>query len=381
MIEGMIKTPFFVVDEEKLLYNLRILKTVREKSGCKILLSQKAFSMYSTYPIISKYLDGTSASGYCEAKLSDEYFEGENHVYEAAFSDDEFPEICQMCDHIVFNSLSQLERHREVWELAKSEKELHIGIRINPEFRTHELNEVYDPCAPGSRFGIRKDIFNNMIPEGVDGIHFHALCEQNFEPLHNIFRNIETNFGWMLKSDQIKWINLGGGHHITRDDYDIISLINFIREIKVKYHLDVYMEPGEAVAIDAGRLVTTVLDIVEASDMNVIIVDASASCHMPDVVEMPYRPPIKNAGEKGEKKYTYRVASKSCLAGDVMGFYSFDNEIQIGDKLEFEDMAMYSMVKTNTFNGMKLPTIAYKKMNGDCQIVKEFGYEDFKSRL
>ena len=382
-----IATPAYVIDEQKLLDNLKILSEIASETGAKILLAQKAFSAYSTYPLIAEYLQGATASGLYEAKLAYEEmvkpFEGkkkiENHVFEPAFKDVEFPLVCEVADHIVFNSIAQLEHHRAVWEKAVSEKGLSVGLRINPEFSTQEGHEIYDPCAPGSRLGIRRENLPNPLPKGVDGLHFHTLCEQGFEPLEATFKEVEQDFGEFFA--QIKWLNLGGGHHITKPDYDREGLKNLIRYIKETYDLEVYLEPGEAVALDAGYLVTTVMDIVETEDYPVLILDTSAACHMPDVLEMPYRPPLKDSGLCDEKAYTYRLSSRTCLAGDVIGDYSFDNEIKIGDRLTFEDMAIYSMVKNNTFNGMPLPDIDIMHKDGSVDVLKTFSYDDFKSRL
>lgn len=382
-----IATPAYVIDEQKLLDNLKILSEIASETGAKILLAQKAFSAYSTYPLIAEYLQGATASGLYEAKLAYEEmvkpFEGkkkiENHVFEPAFKDAEFPLVCEVADHIVFNSIAQLEHHRSVWEKAVSEKGLSVGLRINPEFSTQEGHEIYDPCAPGSRLGIRRENLPDPLPKGVEGLHFHTLCEQGFEPLEATFKEVEQDFGEFFA--QIKWLNLGGGHHITKPDYDREGLKNLIRYIKETYDLEVYLEPGEAVALDAGYLVTTVMDIVETEDYPVLILDTSAACHMPDVLEMPYRPPLKDSGLCDEKAYTYRLSSRTCLAGDVIGDYSFDNEIKIGDRLTFEDMAIYSMVKNNTFNGMPLPDIDIMHKDGSVDVLKTFSYDDFKSRL
>ena len=382
-----IATPAYVIDEQKLLDNLKILSEIASETGAKILLAQKAFSAYSTYPLIAEYLQGATASGFYEAKLAYEEmvkpFEGkkkiENHVFEPAFKDAEFPLVCEVADHIVFNSIAQLEHHRAVWEKAVSEKGLSVGLRINPEFSTQEGHEIYDPCAPGSRLGIRRENLPDPLPKGVEGLHFHTLCEQGFEPLEATFKEVEQDFGEFFA--QIKWLNLGGGHHITKPDYDREGLKNLIRYIKETYDLEVYLEPGEAVALDAGYLVTTVMDIVETEDYPVLILDTSAACHMPDVLEMPYRPPLKDSGLCDEKAYTYRLSSRTCLAGDVIGDYSFDNEIKIGDRLTFEDMAIYSMVKNNTFNGMPLPDIDIMHKDGSVGVLKTFSYDDFKSRL
>ena len=371
-------TPCYVIDEEKLKENLSILKEVKEKAGCKILLAQKAFSCFYEYPMIGQYLDGTTASGLYEARLGKEEMGKENHVFAPAYKDADMKELGQICDHIIFNSFAQLRRHKD----AVSGKSL--GLRINPECSTQGDHAIYDPCAPGSRLGVTKEVFEREIkaePElfGVlDGLHFHTLCEQNADDLAKTLEAVEEKFGpWLHK---IKWLNMGGGHHITRDDYDRELLIKCIRHIRDTYDVEVYLEPGEAIALNAGYLVTEVMDIVE-NGLSVLILDASAACHMPDVLEMPYRPPLKDSGKAGEKPFTYRLSSCTCLAGDVIGDYSFDKPLYVGDKLYFEDMAIYSMVKNNTFNGIPLPGIAVMKEDVDCRIIRSFGYEDFKGRL
>lgn len=371
-------TPCYVIDEEKLKENLSILKEVKEKAGCKILLAQKAFSCFYEYPMIGQYLDGTTASGLYEARLGKEEMGKENHVFAPAYKDADMKELGQICDHIIFNSFAQLRRHKD----AVSGKSL--GLRINPECSTQGDHAIYDPCAPGSRLGVTKEVFEREIkaePElfGVlDGLHFHTLCEQNADDLAKTLEAVEEKFGpWMHK---IKWLNMGGGHHITRDDYDRELLIKCIRHIRDTYDVEVYLEPGEAIALNAGYLVTEVMDIVE-NGLSVLILDASAACHMPDVLEMPYRPPLKDSGKAGEKPFTYRLSSCTCLAGDVIGDYSFDKQIHVGDKLYFQDMAIYSMVKNNTFNGIPLPGIAVMKEDGDCELIRTFGYGDFKGRL
>ncbi|MCQ4022629.1 MULTISPECIES: carboxynorspermidine decarboxylase [unclassified Ruminococcus] len=367
-------TPCYVIDEQALIKNLEILKGVQDRTGCKILLAQKAFSAYCTYPLISKYLSGTTASGLYEAKLGYEYFGKETHVFAPAFKDDEFSQLAKICNHIVFNSFSQLEKFRPVWE----RNNISVGIRINPEFSTQEGHEIYDPCAYGSRLGVTKANFQPCLLKNVDGFHFHTLCEQNSYDLIKTFYAAEKSFGEYFYN--AKWLNLGGGHHITRRDYDIKALEDLIIYIKQKYDVEVYLEPGEAVALNAGYLITEVMDIVQ-NGLDILILDISAACHMPDVLEMPYRPPLKNSGEAGEKKFTYRLSSCTCLAGDVIGDYSFDDEIKIGDRLVFEDMAIYSMVKNNTFNGMPLPSIVLMHSEDNCEIIKRFSYDDFRERL
>ena len=371
-------TPCYVIDEKKLKENLEILGDVREKAGCKILLAQKAFSCFYEYPLIGQYLDGTTASGLYEARLGKEEMGKENHVFAPAYKDADIKELGEICDHIIFNSFAQLRRHKD----AVSGKSL--GLRINPECSTQGEHAIYDPCAPGSRLGVTKEVFDCEIAaepelfEALDGLHFHTLCEQNADDLAKTLEAVEEKFGpWLSK---IKWLNMGGGHHITRDDYDRELLIKCIRHIRDTYGVEVYLEPGEAIALNAGYLVTEVMDIVE-NGLSVLILDASAACHMPDVLEMPYRPPLKDSGVSGEKEFTYRLSSCTCLAGDVIGDYSFDHKIQVGDKLYFQDMAIYSMVKNNTFNGMKLPDIILERENGRFEMIRSFEYTDFKERL
>lgn len=490
-----IPTPAYVLDEEKLIKNLEILKGVQDRTGCKILLAQKAFSMFCEYPLIGKYLSGTTASGLYEARLGHEEMGKENHIFSPAYRESEIDEIADICDHVIFNSFSQLRRFGPRC-LGKTS----IGLRINPECSTQgnisgtasqgssltnmsggvlqdsaaptangtgtsvEHPAIYDPCAPGSRLGITQEIFERemelsghsvfmrkngsderqhggnipgdpaatrkdcadrqiqtldsrkswgraaeSVADGweseiltcVDGLHFHTLCEQNSDDLETTLAAVEQRFGLYLK--RMKWLNMGGGHHITRADYDLERLEKCIRHVQETYDLQVYLEPGEAVALNAGYLVTEVMDIVENGGITTLILDASAACHMPDVLEMPYRPPLYGSGQPQEKSYTYRLSSCTCLAGDIIGDYSFDREIHPGDRLYFEDMAIYSMVKNNTFNGIALPSIwvkdaageavqqsagmngsglqASKNPHGECRLVRKFGYEDFKGRL
>lgn len=379
-------TPCYVVDERKLKENLRCLRNIEDETGCHILLAQKAFSMYRLYPLIGQYLCGTTASGLYEARLGREEMGKENHVYAPAYKPKDMEELVKICDHIIFNSYAQYEKHRKTiaaYSGAGGQKNhVSIGIRVNPECSTQKGHAIYDPCAPGSRLGMTYDAFCESFPNGladdVEGLHFHTLCEQDADDLLTTFAVFEKKFGPYLT--QIKWLNLGGGHHITRADYKrdkLKQLLNYIRET---YQVTVYLEPGEAVALNAGYLVTTVEDIVH-NGTDILVLDASASCHMPDVLEMPYRPPLFNGYPAEEKPYTYRLSSLTCLAGDVIGDYSFMQEIQCGDRLIFEDMAIYSMVKNNTFNGIPLPAIAILKEDLSCEIVREFGYEDFKRRL
>jgi len=371
---GNVPTPCYIVDESALIRNLEILKGVRERTGAKILLAQKAFSCYHVYPLIAQYLDGTACSGLFEARLGYEEMGMENHVFSAAYRDSEFDETVSYCGHIIFNSFSQLDKYRDR-VLAAGKK---IGLRINPEFSTQEGHEIYDPCSPVSRLGITRRNFRTDDLAGVTGLHMHTLCEQNSDDLEATLNAAIEKFGDVL--EKMEWINLGGGHHITRADYDIPRLERCIKLLQDRFGLEVFLEPGEAIALNAGYLVTEVLDLTE-NDMPIAILDTSAACHMPDVLEMPYRPPLRNSGEQGEKPYSYRLGSQTCLAGDSIGVYSFDEPLHIGDRLVFEDMAIYSMVKNNTFNGMPLPSILLLKRDGSTETLREFGYEDFKERL
>ena len=367
-------TPCYVIDEAQLRANLEILRGVQERTGAKILLAQKAFSCYHLYPMIGEYLAGTACSGLYEAKLGAEEMGKENHVFSAAYRESEIDEIISCCGHIIFNSFTQLDKYRDR-VLAAGKK---IGLRINPEFSTQEGHDIYDPCSPKSRLGITEKNFRRDDLRGVTGLHFHTLCEQNSDDLEKTLAAVEEKFGDILAD--MEWVNFGGGHHITRADYDIPRLERCIRRMQEKYGLEVYLEPGEAIALNAGYLVTEVLDLIE-NDMPIAILDTSAACHMPDVLEMPYRPPLMDSGENGEKPYSYRLGSQTCLAGDAIGEYSFDEPLKVGDKLIFGDMAIYSMVKNNTFNGMPLPAIMLLKEDGSVTELRKFGYEDFRSRL
>lgn len=376
-----VETPCYVIDEKRLRENLEILARVRKEAGCKILLAQKAFSAFSVYPLMAQYLDGCTASGVYEARLGNEEmanpFGRENHIFSPAYPEKDFDEILTLCDHIVFNSPKQWAKFRD--KVRGSERCIQAGIRINPQYSELET-EIYNPCAPRSRLGTTPEQFKADISlaDGIDGLHFHTMCEQGEDVLERTLAVVEEKFGFMF--DKIKWLNFGGGHHITRDNYDVDALIRCIKDFKSRTGLEVYLEPGEAAALNAGWLVTTVLDTSENSGL-VAITDASAACHMPDVLEMPYRPEIIGAGKPDEKKYTYRLGGNTCLAGDIIGDYSFDEPLSEGDRLVFCDMAIYSMCKNNTFNGIPLPSIYILRENGSAELVKKFGYEDFRSRL
>lgn len=371
-----VKTPCYIIDEKKLIHNLEILKRVEKESGCHILLAQKAFSCYRVYPLIGQYISGTTASGLFEAKLGREEMGKENHVFAPAYKEEDVKELVKICDHMVFNSFAQYDKYKNIC------RNISVGIRVNPECSTQGEHAIYDPCAQGSRLGVTKENFDASCLEGenaIEGLHFHTLCEQNSDDLVTTFKAFEDKFGEYLYD--LKWLNMGGGHHITREDYDVQKLVDLILYIRGKYGVEVYLEPGEAIALNAGYLVTEVLDVVKNGDISTLILDASAACHMPDVLEMPYRPPLREGYEAGEKNYTYRLSSYTCLAGDVIGDYSFEKPKTVGDRLIFEDMAIYSMVKNNTFNGIPLPDILLEKEDGSLETVKSFGYKDFKCRL
>ena len=375
-----LKTPCYVIDEKRLQHNAEVLSSVMSHTGCKILLAQKAFSNYDFYPLLSRYIAGTEASGLYEARLGKEEMpEGEVHVFCAAYRDDEFDELLKYADHIVFNSIHQLAKFGA---LAK-ESGKSIGLRINPECSTQEGHEIYDPCAKGSRLGVTREVWDKeMTPallDMLDGIHFHTLCEQNSDALETTLKAVEEKFGDILPS--MKWINMGGGHHITKADYDVARLEKLLIYAREKWNVQVYLEPGEAVALNAGYLLTRILDIVENNGMKIAILDSSAACHMPDVIEMPYTPPLMNAVTDDSKPYRYRLAGPTCLSGDVTGDYSFDSELKIGDMLVFGDMAIYTTCKNNTFNGMPLPDIFRLGKDGSFEKLTDFGYGDFKGRL
>ena len=367
------KTPYYLIDEAKLERNLKMLASVRKRAGVKILLAQKAFSCYATYPLVAKYLDGTTASGVYEARLAHEEMPNrENHVFNPAFSDEEFAAVAKWCDHIVFNSVAQWRRFRNFPGLPSA------ALRVNPGYSEIE-HDIYNPCVKGSRLGVPREFVKPEDLEGLEGLHFHSMCEQGSDVLARTLPHFEEMFGEFLP--QLKWVNFGGGHHITKKGYDVGLLVKTLKDFRRRHpNLEVYLEPGEAIALDAGTLVTTVREVFDYG-VPIAIVDASAECHMPDVIEMPYRPPLKGAGEAGEKRFTYRLGGPTCLAGDVIGDYSFARRLKPGDELVFGDMAIYSMVKNNTFNGMPLPSIALRKKDGRIVVLREFGYGDFKSRL
>ena len=375
-----LRTPCYVIDEERLKDNGRILASVAENTGCRILLAQKAFSNYDFYPALATYLAGTEASGLYEARLGAEEMPGkEVHVFCAAYRADEFDELLKYADHIVFNSVRQLKQFgKTAKESGKS-----VGLRINPECSTQEGHAIYDPCAPGSRLGVTREIWNREMTDDLicllDGLHFHTLCEQDADALAATLEAVEQGFGNVLP--RMKWLNMGGGHHITREDYDRPLLEKLIRRTQDRWNLQVYLEPGEAVALNAGYLVTTVLDVTENRGIRTAVLDVSAACHMPDVIEMPYTPPLLNGEADGNPENPYRLAGPTCLAGDVIGEYSLDRDPVPGDRLVFGDMAIYTTCKNNTFNGMPLPDIYSMDREGRFGKLTDFGYADFKGRL
>ncbi|MGK7910698.1 MAG: carboxynorspermidine decarboxylase [Synechococcus sp.] len=374
-----VPSPCFVVDQEAVRLNLEILARIQAESGAKVLMALKAFSMFSLAPLISKYLCGTCASGWHEARLGAEEFGGEVHTFSAAYSAEDLHKILQISDHVVFNSFGQWQRFQPMIQQAlKVRSQLKFGLRVNP-MHSEGATPIYDPCVPGSRLGIPKSEFDGQDLTGLSGLHFHTLCEQDFPPLSRTLDVIEDQFADWLP--MLEWVNFGGGHLITRKGYQIDASIDRIRAFQARYGVQVYLEPGEAIAIHTGVLVCEVLDVVR-NDIDIAILDTSATCHMPDTLEMPYRAEVFGAGNAGDKASTYRLGGLTCLAGDVMGDYSFDAPLRIGQRLMFDDMAHYTMVKTTTFNGTKLPAIAIWDSSTDkLRVVKTFGYEDFKARL
>jgi carboxynorspermidine decarboxylase len=392
------RTPAFVVSEELLRANAEILAHVRREAGCKVLLALKCFSMFRVFPLLAGYLDGICASSPHEARLGREEFAAaapgkEVHSFAAGFDETDVRELAGTSDHLVFNSLAQLERFAPLARRVAADqgRTLDIAIRINPEHSEGAV-PLYDPCAPGSRLGIRRAQLDaglrragslDALLQGVAGLHWHNLCEQGADNLERTLRAVEARFADVLP--RMRYVNFGGGHHITKPGYDVERLIRLIREFKARWGTEVYLEPGEAVALNAGWLAATVLDVLPAefgSDLPLVIMDSAVPCHMPDVIEMPYRPHVLGSGQPGEKAWTCRIGGPSCLAGDAAGEYSFDQPLRVGQRIVFADMAIYSMVKTNTFNGIRLPDIVLQKEpSGELELVRRFGYEDFRARL
>ena len=377
-ILNSVKTPAYVLDKRLLRKNLELLKGVQDDTGCRILLALKGFSMHAVFPLISEYLAGITASSLFEARLGHEKMGKEVHIYAPAYRDDEFDEILKYCGHVVFNSVSQYRRFKERVEQYSRNASCPVecALRLNPEY-SEQRTAIYDPCAPCSRLGTVASSIQPDDLDGLCGLHFHTMCEQNSDTLERTVEKVEEKFGKYFS--RMKWINFGGGHHITRADYDVDRLVRIIRRIQDKYDVQVYLEPGEAIALNTGFLVASVLDVVR-NQKNLAILDTSAACHMPDVLEMPYRPEIIGAGNADEKRYTYRLGGMTCLAGDVIGDYSFDQPLEPCDKLIFTDMAHYTMVKNNMFNGVNLPSITLMDAEG-VEVIREFSFEDYAGRL
>lgn len=369
-------SPCYIVDERLLKRNLEILHSVQKRTGCNILLAQKGFSMFSVYPLVGEYLKGVTSSSLFEARLGFEEMGKEVHVYAPAYIEEEFDELLRYSDHIVFNSFDQWNKYKGKVKNYASKK-IECGIRVNPEYSEIET-PIYNPCYKNSRLGVTLANFKPEDLEGIDGLHFHTMCEQNSDTLERTVKVVDEKFGKYIKN--MKWLNMGGGHHITRSDYDIEALVRSILYFKEKYGVEIYLEPGEAIALNTGFLVSTVLDIVD-NGMKVAVLDASAACHMPDVLEMPYRPNIVDAGKPEEYANTYRLGGNTCLAGDIIGDYSFKQPLKAGDRLVFCDMAHYTMVKNNMFNGVNLPSIALYSDEEGIKVIRKFGYKDYRSRL
>ena len=370
-----LSTPYYLCEEELLEKNLKLLEYIQNESGAKVILALKGFAMWSTFPLVSKYLKGCTASGLHEALLAREKFDKEVHTYSPAFKDSDIEEIAKISDHIVFNSPSQLLKYKTIVKTINPN--IHISLRINPEVSSSPA-DIYNPCGLYSRLGTTLANFDESVLEYLDGLNFHALCEQGADELEEVLTAFEKNFSKYFKD--LKYINFGGGHHITKKGYDVQKLIKLIKYFREKYSLEVYLEPGEAIGWETGYLVSTVLDVFE-NGMNVAILDTSAEAHMPDTLAMPYRADVRGSGKAGEKKYTYRLGGNTCLAGDIMGDYSFDEALKIGDKVIFEDQIHYTFVKSTTFNGIKLPSLAILHKNGNLEIIKIFEYKDYKGRL
>jgi len=364
-----LKTPYYLCEEKLLRQNLELLKRVGKESGAKVLLALKGFAFSGLADLVSSHLDGCTCSGLHEAKFAKEHFRGEIHIFAPAFKDEEFEEISELSEHVVFNSFAQLQKYKDRVKGS-------IGLRVNPEVSASPV-DLYNPCGLYSRLGITRKNFDKQNLEDVEGLHFHALCEQGADELEVVLKAFEEKFGDFIST--CRWVNFGGGHHITKKGYDVEKLIKLIKDFKEKYQVEVYIEPGEAVGWQTGTLVSSVLDIVE-NGMKIAILDTSAEAHMPDTLAMPYRAEVRNAGLPNEKKYTYRLAGNTCLAGDIMGDYSFDTPLSVGDKIIFEDQIHYTIVKNTTFNGIKLPNLAVLRESGKIEIIREFGYEEYRRR-
>lgn len=371
-----IPSPSYVIDEARLRNNLELIKRVKESAGVEIILAFKAFALWKVFPIIREYISFSTASSYSEARLAVEEFGNLAHTYSPAYSEEEFPEIIKCSSHITFNSLSQFERfYPQVKKFE--ERKISCGLRINPEFSDVET-DLYNPCAPGSRLGVVAELLGDKLPEGIEGLHFHTLCESTSFDLERTLVKVEERFGRCFS--QIKWINFGGGHLMTREDYDVEHLISLLKQFRSRYPwLEVIMEPGSAFAWRTGELVSTVVDIVENKGIRTAILNVSFACHMPDCLEMPYKPDIIGAVENG--KYSYRMGGNSCLSGDFYGDWTFDKPLQVGDKIIFKDMIHYTTVKTTMFNGVSHPSLVLWTQNDEMKLLRKFVYEDYRDRM
>ncbi|MFT5699756.1 MAG: carboxynorspermidine decarboxylase [Desulforhopalus sp.] len=375
-IVSAVETPCYLISEDAIRRNCAILDTVQQRTGAKVLLALKAFALPALFPLIRETLHGVCASGPIEAQMGREEFGKEVHTYAPAYSKAQMERVIRYSDHILFNSVSQWQEHSSA--ISQAEKEIEVGFRVNPGYSEVET-DLYNPCMPGSRFGVHPADLEGIDLSNISGLHFHAMCEQDADVLVRILHHFEKNFGHLLSG--LTWVNFGGGHHITRPDYNIDLLCETINRFREKYNIEVYLEPGEAVILDAGFFVTTVLDLTR-NDMDIAIVDSSAETHLPDVLAMPYRPEIPGSGQSGEHRHTYRLGGISCLAGDIIGDYSFTAPLQRGDRLVFTDMALYSFVKNTTFNGVELPSLyRYSLEHKSLSLIKKFGYNDYRSRL
>jgi carboxynorspermidine decarboxylase len=373
---GKFPSPCYVIDEDKLVANLDLLARLRNDAGCKVLLALKGFATHAVFHTVRHRLSGATASSLFEARLAREELGKETHIFMPAYRDDEFEDILKLCDHVVFNSFAQWDKFR--CRMLAEKGKVSAGIRVNPGL-SEIATPLYDPCREGSRLGVTRENFRPEMLDGVEGLHFHALCEQGADTLERVAAEFEKRFGEFIP--RMKWINLGGGHLITRPGYDVAKLADILKGLRARYGVETYIEPGEAVALDAGWLVSTVLDVVENGGVRNAILDTSATCHMPDVLEMPYRPAVLGAGAPGEKPWTYRLGGMTCLAGDVIGDWSFDRALAPGDKVVFADMAHYTMVKNHMFNGVNLPAIALWSAAKGARVVRRFGYRDYRERL
>ncbi|WP_448788275.1 carboxynorspermidine decarboxylase [Bacteroides graminisolvens] len=368
-------SPCYIMEEELLRRNLNLIKSVKDRAGVEIILAFKSFAMWRSFPIFREYIDHSTASSVYEARLALEEFGSKAHTYSPAYTEEDFPEIMRCSSHITFNSLTQYERFYQ----QAAQEGISCGIRVNPEYSEVET-ELYNPCAPGTRFGITSDLLPDILPEGIEGFHCHAHCESSSYELEQTLVHLEKRFSHWFK--YLKWLNLGGGHLMTRKDYDVEHLIGLLKGLKERYpHLQIILEPGSAFTWQTGVLTANVVDVVESKGIKTAILNVSFTCHMPDCLEMPYQPTVRGAELGEEGPYVYRLGGNSCLSGDYMGYWSFDHELKIGERIVFEDMIHYTTVKTNMFNGIHHPAIALWTKEEKAEIYKQFSYEDYRDRM